>query len=58
METREKDELVVADLAIPANIKDIIQDTGCETLDDLVQSDPAVLTATKGFGAEKTQKAV
>lgn len=51
METREKDELVVADLALPANIKDIIQDTGCETLDDLVQSDPAVLTATKGFGA-------
>ena len=51
METREKDELVVADLALPANIKDIIQDTGCETLDDLVRSDPAVLTATKGFGA-------
>lgn len=51
MATREKEELVVADLALPTNIKDIIHNKGCETLNDLVRSDPAVLTATKGFGA-------
>jgi hypothetical protein len=51
METREKTGLVIADLPLPTNIKDIIHNKGCATLDDLVRSDPAVLTATKGFGA-------
>ena len=43
--------MVITDLSLPANIKDIIRNKGCSTLDDLVKSDPAVLTATKGFGA-------
>lgn len=51
METREKEELVIADLALPANIKDIILDHGCSTLDELVRSDPNALISTKGFGA-------
>jgi hypothetical protein len=51
METREKDGLVIDDLSLPTNIKDIIHNKGCATLEDLVQSDPADLTATKGFGA-------
>lgn len=51
METREKNQLDIADLSLPANIEDIIRENGCETLDELVQSDPAALIATKGFGA-------
>lgn len=51
MDTRKKDGMVIADLSLPANIKDIIHKKGCDTLDDLVSSDPAVLTKTKGFGA-------
>ena len=51
METCKRDEMVIDDLSIPANIKDIIHSKGCATLNDLVRSDPADLTATKGFGA-------